>query len=257
MDLGLTGKVAIVTGASSGIGRQTALKFSEEGAKVTLVARRENIISELAQEIKSAGGEALAVAMDITNPKEISNCIEKTVGAFGKLDIIINAAGILEGGTVENTTLERWDKTMNINLRGVFNLMLEGVPHLIETKGNIVNVSSVNGQRSFPGVLAYNVSKAGVDQLTRCVALELASKGVRVNAICPGVIRTNLHKEGGMNEEAYAKFLEHCKTTHPMGRVGKPGEAADLIAFLASERAGWITGVTTFLDGGRGQTCAR
>jgi len=257
MDLALAGKVALVTGASSGIGRQTALRFAEEGVNVALIARRKNLVDEIATRIKEAGCEALSMAADITNPEDVSRCMAETVKTFGKLDILVNAAGILEAGTIENTTLEKWDKTMNLNLRGVFNLMLQAVPHLIETKGNIVNVSSVNGQRSFPGVLAYNVSKAGVDQLTRCAALELASKGVRVNAICPGVTRTNLHKEGGMDEKTYAAFLEHSKSTHPLGRVGEPEEAADLIAFLASERAGWITGVTTFIDGGRGQTCAR
>jgi NAD(P)-dependent dehydrogenase (short-subunit alcohol dehydrogenase family) len=136
-------------------------------------------------------------------------------------------------------------------------MMRLATPHLIKTQGNIVNVSSVTGPRSFPGVLAYCVSKAGVDQLTHCVALELASKGVRVNAVNPGVVLTNLHKQGGMSVEAYDRFLEHSQTTHPLGRVGRPEEVADLIAFLASDRAGWITGVTYLIDGGRGQTCNR
>jgi NAD(P)-dependent dehydrogenase (short-subunit alcohol dehydrogenase family) len=111
---------------------------------------------------------------------------------------------------------------MNVNLRSVFSLMQLATPHLIQTKGNIVNISSVTGLRSFPGVLAYCVSKAAVDQLTRCAALELASKGVRVNAVNPGVVVTDIHKRGGMNEENYEKFLEHSKTTHPLGRVGTP-----------------------------------
>ena len=131
------------------------------------------------------------------------------------------------------------------------------MPHLIETKGNIVNVSSVAGTRSFPNVLAYCVSKAAIDQLTRCSALELAPKKVRVNAVNPGVVVTNIHKRGGMEDEAYGAFLEHSKTTHPIGRVGKPEEVADLIHFLASDKAGWITGATYEIDGGRGQTCAR
>src|SRR5436190_3543576 len=123
---------------------------------------------------------------------------------------------------------------MNVNLRSVFHLMQLAAPHLIKTKGNIVNISSVTGLRSFPGVLAYCVSKAGLDQLTRCAALELAAKGVRVNAVNPGVVVTEIHKRGGMNEEAYAKFLEHSRTTHPLGRVGDPSEIADLVLFLAS-----------------------
>jgi len=146
---------------------------------------------------------------------------------------------------------------MNVNLRAVFQLMQLAAPHLIKTKGNIVNVSSVTGLRSFPGVLAYCVSKAGVDQLTRCAALELAPKGVRVNAVNPGVVITEIHKRGGMSEEAYASFLEHSKTTHPLGRVGDPKEIAELVFYLASERASWITGATYQIDGGRALTCAR
>jgi NAD(P)-dependent dehydrogenase (short-subunit alcohol dehydrogenase family) len=139
----------------------------------------------------------------------------------------------------------------------VFQLMQMAAPHLIKTKGNIVNVSSVTGSRSFPGVLAYCVSKAAVDQLTRCAALELAPKGVRVNAVNPGVVVTEIHKRGGMSEEAYDRFLEHSKTTHPIGRVGDPKEIAELVFYLASERAAWITGATYQIDGGRALTCAR
>jgi NAD(P)-dependent dehydrogenase (short-subunit alcohol dehydrogenase family) len=131
------------------------------------------------------------------------------------------------------------------------------VPLLVETKGSIVNVSSVTGLRAFPGVLAYCVSKAAVDQLTRCAALELAPKGVRVNAVNPGVVISNLHRRGGMDETRYAAFLEHSKTTHPIGRAGEASEIADLIFFLASPQAAWITGETISIDGGRHLTCAR
>jgi NAD(P)-dependent dehydrogenase (short-subunit alcohol dehydrogenase family) len=124
-------------------------------------------------------------------------------------------------------------------------------------KGNIVNVSSVAGTRSFPNVLAYCVSKAGLDQLTRCAALELAPKGIRVNAVNPGVVVTNLHRRGGMGDAEYAAFLKNSRNTHPMGRVGDPKEIAELIFFLASDKAGWITGATHAIDGGRAQTCAR
>jgi NAD(P)-dependent dehydrogenase (short-subunit alcohol dehydrogenase family) len=130
-------------------------------------------------------------------------------------------------------------------------------PHLTRTGGNIVNVSSVTGLRSFPGVLAYCVSKAGVDQLTRCAGLELAPKGVRVNAVNPGVVVTEIHKRGGMSNADYEKFLEHSKTTHPLGRVGEPSEVAELVFYLASESASWITGATYQIDGGRALTCAR
>ena len=131
------------------------------------------------------------------------------------------------------------------------------MPYLIERKGNVVNVSSVTGIRAFPGILAYCSSKAALDQLTHCVALEVASKGVRVNAVNPGVVVTHLHRTGGMNEQAYAGFLEHSKETHPLGRVGTPDQVADLIYFLASPQASWITGGSYSIDGGRHQTCAR
>ena len=182
---------------------------------------------------------------------------DQTLKALGGLDILVNAAGTISMGTIETTTIESWDEMMEINLRSIFRLTQRLLPALIESQGNIVNVSSVTGPRSFPGVLAYCVSKAALDQLTRCAALELASKGVRVNAVNPGVIVTNLHRSGGMKEEAYARFLEHSRSTHPMGRVGSPEEVAELILFLASSKAGWITGVTCGIDGGRALTCAR
>ena len=141
----------------------------------------------------------------------------------------------LATGTIENTTLAAWDAMMNVNLRAVFNLMQEAVPHLAERRGSIVNVSSVTGLRAFPGVLAYCVSKAGLDQLTRCAALELAPKGVRVNAVNPGVVVTEIHKRGGMDEERYAGFLEHSKQTHQSGR--RPRERSrELILFGVGTR---------------------
>jgi len=146
---------------------------------------------------------------------------------------------------------------MDINVRSVLNLTQRLLPSIIERKGNIVNLSSVTGTRAFPGVLAYCVSKAAIDQLTRCAALELAPKGVRVNAVNPGVVRTNLHLNSGMAPDAYEAFVERSKTTHPLGRVGTPDEIADLILYLASPKAGWITGGTFAIDGGRAQTCAR
>ena len=145
---------------------------------------------------------------------------------------------------------------MDVNVRAAFQLMQKALPSLIERRGNIVNVSSVTGLRAFPGVLAYCVSKAALDQLTRCASLELAAKGVRVNAVNPGVVVTEIHKRG-MSEEAYAGFLEHSKQTHPLGRTGRPEEIAALVLFLASDEASWITGATYSIDGGRAQTCAR
>lgn len=250
-------KIALITGASSGIGRATALKFATEGSQVVLVARRADKLAELAAEIEATSGTARVVAADLTQEAEIERVVAAAVSHFGGLDILVNAAGIINLGSYQNTSLADWDTLMNVNVRSLFYLSQQAMPHLIERKGNLVNVSSVAGLRAFPGILAYCVSKAAVDQLTRCLALEVADQGVRVNAVNPGVIVSNLHREAGMTEAAYTTFLERSETTHPLGRVGRPEEVADLIYFLASPQAGWITGTTVSIDGGRAQTCAR
>jgi NAD(P)-dependent dehydrogenase (short-subunit alcohol dehydrogenase family) len=146
---------------------------------------------------------------------------------------------------------------MNLNVRAPFRLMRAAFPYLKERRGAVVNVSSVNGQRVFPNLAAYNTSKAAIDQLTRCAAIEWAGTGVRVNAVNPGVTVTNLHRRSGMAEEAYVAFLARAKETHPLGRPGQASEIAALILFLASEQAAWITGETVAIDGGRHLTCAR
>jgi len=250
-------KNVIVTGASSGIGRATVERFLRDGNNVALVGRREKTLREVAVSHGEPGGKAIVIAADLSDEPQTEDCIARAVEALGGLDVLVNAAGILKSGRIEDTSLDLWDEMMNINLRSVFHMMKCALPHLERSRGNIVNVSSVTGPRSFPGVLAYCVSKAAVDQLTRCAALELAAKGVRVNEVNPGVVVTQLHRAGGMNEDAYAAFLEHSKTTHPLGRVGRPDEVADLIYFLASDQAGWITGATVSIDGGRALTCAR
>jgi NAD(P)-dependent dehydrogenase (short-subunit alcohol dehydrogenase family) len=250
-------KVAVITGASSGIGRATALLFAAKGAKVVAVGRNAKELGKLRDDMKGKKGSIKTMLADLSETTQVDRLISEVGDGFGQIDVLVNAAGIIKNGSIENTTLDEWDKMMNINLRSVFYMMQKCVPHLELTKGNIVNVSSVTGPRAFPNVLAYCVSKAAIDQLTRCSALELAPKSVRVNAVNPGVVVTNIHKRGGMEEEAYGKFLEHSKTTHPLGRVGKASEVAELIYFLASDKASWITGATYEIDGGRGQTCAR
>ena len=245
------GKVAVVTGATSGIGMAAALKFAEQGARVAAVGRKKDVLAKIARpNIKT-------YAADLLNEQETAGLVKSIIGDLGGVDILVNAAGIIANGTIENTTLADYDVMMNINVRSVFHLTQLALASIIERKGNVVIVSSVTGLRAFPNVLAYCVSKAAVDQLTRCAALELAPNGVRFNAVNPGVTRTGLHLNSGMNEEAYAAFLERSKTTHPLGRIGQPEEVADLILYLASSKAGWITGGTFSIDGGRAQTCAR
>lgn len=250
-------KVVIITGATSGIGRATALRFAMEGANIAAVGRKKEALSEVCDAIKKNKVNALPVNADVTIESDARRVIAETVSKFGRIDVLVNAAGILANGTIEDTLLDSWDKMMNINLRSVFNLMQLALPHLEKKKGNIVNVSSVTGLRAFSGVLAYCVSKAGLDQLTRCAALELAPKGIRVNAVNPGVVITNIHRRSGMNESDYEAFLEKSRMTHPLGRAGEPEEVAELILFLASDDASWITGATYSIDGGRAQTCAR
>jgi NAD(P)-dependent dehydrogenase (short-subunit alcohol dehydrogenase family) len=245
------GKVAIVTGATSGIGMATARKFTEQGGEVAAAGRKKDVLAKI------AAPSIRTYAVDLLNEPETAAFVQNVLNDFGRIDVLVNAAGIIASGTIENTTLSDYDLMMNINVRSVFQLTQLALPSIIERKGNIVNVSSVTGLRAFPNVFAYCISKAAVDQFTRCAALELAPKGVRVNAVNPGVVRTNLHRNSGMSEDAYAAFVERSKTTHPIGRVGDPEEIADLILFLASSKAGWITGVTYSIDGGRAQTCAR
>ena len=256
-DSRFAGKVALVTGATSGIGQACAKAFATAGAKVACVGRNEKALQDVSSEIRKLDAEALPIRADLAATGEAERVVAETIKNFGGIDVLVNAAGHISSGTIENTSLEAWDDMMNVNVRAPYQLMQKALPSLIERRGNIVNVSSVTGLRAFPGVLAYCVSKAALDQLTRCAALELAAKGVRVNAVNPGVVVTQIHKRGGMTDEAYAAFLEHSKTTHPLGRTGRPEEIAALVLFLASDEASWVTGATYSIDGGRAQTCAR
>lgn len=251
------GKVALVTGATSGIGRACAVRFAAAGASIAAVGRKQEALQVLQQEVEDSGGTMATLPADLIADGSSESVVSQALKQFGGIDVLVNAAGHISSGTIENTSMEAWDSMLNINLRAVFQLMQSAAPSLIERRGNIVNISSVTGIRSFPGVLAYCVSKAGVDQLTRCAALELAAKGVRVNAVNPGVVVTEIHRRGGMSDEDYAAFLERSKQTHPLGRVGQTDEIAELVLFLASERASWITGATYSIDGGRALTCAR
>jgi NAD(P)-dependent dehydrogenase (short-subunit alcohol dehydrogenase family) len=255
--MSFTGKTVIVTGATSGIGRTSAEAFGRAGASVVLVGRQPTALAETEAQIRESGGQAVGCAVDLTATDAPDRVVAAALGAFGHIDVLVNAAGVIASGALEATTDEIWDTMMAVNLRAPFRLMRAAAPHLTARKGSIVNVSSVNGLRSFPGVLAYCVSKAGVDHLTRCAAIEMAPLGVRVNAVNPGVTVTNLHRRSGMDETQYAAFLEKSKTTHPLGRPGQPEDIAAMILFLASDQAGWMTGETIPIDGGRHLTCAR
>ncbi len=250
-------KVAIVTGASSGIGRATALALAGAGASVVTVARDRAALEDVAAQMGQHQDRVMAVPADLTTATAAEDIVREATARFGGLDVLVNAAGILATGMTDATSDELWDRMMNTNLRAPFRMMRAAFPHLKERRGSVVNVSSVNGRRVFPNLSAYNTSKGALDHLTRCAAIDWAPHGIRVNAVNPGVTVTNLHRRGGMDEENYASFLVRAKETHPLGRPGQASEIASLILFLASDQAVWITGETVAIDGGRHLTCAR
>lgn len=255
--MGFDGKAVLVTGATSGIGRAAALKFVAAGARVALVGRNADALEATRAAMGQGGTGAVAIRADVTREEDVTRAVDGAVSALGGLDVVVCGAGVIGTGSIENTTAELWDQMMAVNVRSVFRLVQRALPSLVVRKGNVVVVSSVNGQRAFPNVLAYCCSKAAVDQLVMCTSLELAPKGVRINAVNPGVTRTNLHRRSGMSEADYAAFVERSRTTHPIGRIGEPEEVADMILFLASDQAAMITGNCVFVDGGRHNTCAR
>ena len=250
-----TAQQVVVTGATSGIGRATALKFAASGASVLAVGRDSAALEELRRD--ATGGKFAILEADVTFEASADAIVDAARREIGGITTLVNAAGIIATGSIETTSDAQWDSMLDVNLRAPFRLMRAVSPLLPSPGGAIVNVSSVTGVRAFPNVLAYCVSKAGVDQLTRCAALELAPRGIRVNAVNPGVVITNLHRRSGMSEENYAAFLERSRETHPLGRAGDPNEIAELIYFLSSDAAAWITGETISVDGGRHLTCAR
>jgi NAD(P)-dependent dehydrogenase (short-subunit alcohol dehydrogenase family) len=248
---------AIVTGATSGIGQAVARRFAREGASLALIGRDPGALDAITAEVVAQGCKARAVVSDVTDADAPTRIIGGAVDAFGGVDALVNAAGVFAGGALQATDDAVWDNLIDVNLTAPFRLMREAAPHLSASRGAIVNISSIAGVRAFPGIAAYCVSKAALDQLTRCAALELAPQHVRVNAVNPGVVVTNLHRRSGMSEDVYAAFLERAKETHPLGRAGSSEEIAELIYFLCSEQSAWITGETISIDGGRHLTCLR
>lgn len=253
--MSFAGKVVLITGASLGIGAATAVHLAQLGASLSISGRNKDNLNKVAEQCGKS--KPFIVTGELTNETDVKNIIDLTIKHYGKLDVLINNAGILESGSIESTSLEQYDNVFNVNVRSVYQLTALAVPHLIKTKGNIVNVSSVTGLRSFPNCLAYCMSKAALDQFTRCIALELGPKQVRVNAVNPGVVITNLHRSSGMDEEQLKTFFEHAKETHILGRPGDVTEVAKSIAFLASDDATFITGATLPVDGGRHAMCPR
>lgn len=256
-DRRFSGKAVLVTGASSGIGRAVALALGREGASVVAAGRRADRLAEVVAAIGKAGGRAVAATGDARDPATAPAWVRAALDAFGRLDGLVNGAGVIGNGMIAEVAVEEWDRVMDSNLRSVFLVTRAAAPELIKTRGSIVNVSSVaGGSRPYPNLSAYCVSKAGVRMLTECAALEYAPHGVRVNAVSPGVVVTELHTVTRAIAD-YPAFLEHSKTTHPLGRVGRVEEVAELMLFLLSDAAGWITGASVAIDGGRALLSAR
>lgn len=247
-------RTAVVTGASSGIGRAVAMRLAVDGWRVLGVGRDSAALEAVGRE---AGPDFVPFQSDVTADTSPGEIVRAAARLGGPVAGLVQAAGVIASGGVDATTDEAWDAMFAVNVRAPFRLLRDALPLLAEARGSVVNVSSVTGLRAFPGLVSYCASKAALDQLTRAAALDCAPKGVRVNAVNPGVVITNLHKRGGMDDARYAAFLEHAKSTHPLGRPGSAEEVADLIAFLLSDKSGWITGETIAIDGGRHLTCLR
>ncbi len=246
-------KQVLVTGATSGIGLATAELLSSRGYRVYATGRN----GEQLRALVHSGSAVKGIEADLATKEAPAKVVAEVVADAGELHGLVHAAGILTGGGMDNETDEGFSRLLDVNLTASWRILKAAWHPLKQTRGSAVLVSSVTGLRSFPGLVGYCVSKAGVDQLVRCAALDGAPHGVRVNGVNPGVVVSNLHKRGGMDEESYDRFLEHGRDTHPLGRVGQPEEVAESIAWLLSDRCGWITGATLPIDGGRQLTCAR
>ena len=240
----LAGKVAIVTGASRGIGRAIALELADFGAKVVVnYASSSNAADELVEKIISDGGEAIAIAADVSKPEQIDELVKTVVDRWGRIDVLVNNAGITRDSVMLRMKLEDWQAVIDTNLTGVFSCTRAVSKIMLKQKsGRIINIASVAGQIGNPGQASYSASKAGVLGFTRTVAKELSSRGITVNAVAPGFIATDMTTD--LKTEGILQFI-------PLGRYGKPEEVAGMVRFLAADpAAAYITGQTFNVDGG-------
>lgn len=246
------GKVILITGGNGGIGAACAEYFAEKGALLALVGRNVEKFEKVLENIKENGVETepLAIIADVTVDAE--RIISETIEIYGRLDVLINNAGFSLLGSIETIKMEDYDAMMATNLRAVVELTHLAIPHLIESKGNIVNISSVASKITLPFFIGYSMSKAALDQFTKCVAIDLASKGVRVNSINPSYIETDFSASFGIHRGTaeFDKMIEQTKAMHPIERVGCTKDCVNAVAFLAHENASFITGINLPVDGG-------
>ena len=242
----LNDKVVIITGASQGIGRTMATVFAESGANVICVARSEDKIKELSSEIENKGGRAIPIACDIGDGSAFSNTIKSVVDQFGKLDILINNAGITRDALLMRMNESQWDEVIQTNLKGAFFGMKAAIKPMMKNKfGRIINITSIVGLTGNPGQANYAASKAGLIGMTQSIAKEVGSRGITVNCIAPGWIDTEMTEE--LPENSKRDLLDRI----PIGKIGKPENIAHAAVFLASDEASYITGQTITVDGGR------
>lgn len=251
-------KVILITGASSGIGAACAIYLAKEGALLALVGRNEEKFAKVAEKIKESGveKEPLIILADVSIDAE--RIVSETIEKYERIDVLINNAGFGKQGGLDSASVEDFDAVMGTNVRGLMQISQLALPHLIASKGNILNVSSVCGIRQFKGFLVYCMSKSALDQFTKCTAMELAEQGVRVNSVNPGVIDTDFHYNSFNNptEEEHVTFLENYAKLHPMGRVGESEDIVQAIVYLINDRtAGFVTGVCLPVDGGLAAKC--
>ncbi len=253
MEMKLRGKIALITGGGTGIGRATALLFAQEGATVTVAGRRGNKLIETVKRIQQRGGEAHYVVGDISKVGDIERVIKQTADKYGGLDILVNNAGVFRGIKIVDTSEEQYDHIMDINLKGTFFMCKYAIPELQKREGgSIINIASaigIRGIRQSP-TSVYSASKAGVIMLTKSLALELASHKIRVNCVCPAVVETELFETLGIPKEEIPERMKKWEAFHPIGRNGQPEDVARAVLYFASDDSSWATGSILNLDGG-------
>jgi len=248
----LQNKVAIVTGAGSGIGRAIAILLAKEGASVSALDYVDRTGEETVDIIRKDGGTAKFVHADVSTAYDAQDSVKATTEAFGRLDVLVNNAGIEKAGSVVDLSERDWDIILAVNLKGVFLMSKYSIPELVKTHGAIVNIGSTAGFTSYRGSTAYAASKAGVISLTRTMAIDHAGDGIRANCVCPGAIDTALHQKylAELNPSVRDDYVSRQIADHPIGRIGKPEEIANAVLFLASPRSSFMTGAALVVDGG-------